>query len=436
MPRLGHAHVGPGDGLQYFSVTGRVLAAAVLGCLPLSAAPAVALPSPAPAALRTSDVPATLEAEPATPLEGAAEIEDAVELEEGRYEASARATGGSFERHYRYSMDDPAGVLRITALSSRHDAKVYVNVLSPDRLTCGSEDSGLAFEPMPSATVAVVQRVEDCAADGEVVIRLSGYAEGVTDYELWVVEEPEVTDQGWSVVGRTPRGKPDVPGDGVAVEGGEGPLAATVVGPGRWESTIRSGEVHWYAFPVRYGQSVNARVVVDTFDDGDFVTVSSDLFDPMLGSVTGGQLATGTSFQDAEIQLVSPPLSAARRGDGPDWSSLAGFHRIAVAVDEFDSDEVGYRVEIEVAGDPQDGPVHAGGDPWAYDVELGLVDAFPADGGRPGGASGGAEEPGATAGEPSRTTTRQVAGGVVGALGLAAVVAGVLLQVRRSRATA
>lgn len=420
-------------------LAGQVLAAALV-CLPVAAAvPAAGVP----AALRTQDAPSTLEVDAAVTVAGSTKAEKAPEIEQGRTHDSFVSRSDSFDRYYRYRMDDPAGNLRVSVHSKNTDARLYVSLGPVEGYgSCGSQSTSVAFEPMPSIRTTVVERAEECAESGEVVIRVNGYSKGPQDFELWVVDEPEVTDQGWSVVNGKPKGKPATGGEATEVEPGSGPDSLPVVGTGAWTATVGPGEVHWFAVPLAYGQGLKARFVVDEFpEDAGLTFVSADVLDPMLTSVTEATLGSGTGYAKETLELPVVPLSAARRSDGPDWASLPGYHRIALAVDEFDGPRVPYRLEIEVVGEPQQGPQHAEGDPWSYDAEMGAVPEGTVFGEEADAPSGGSEEPDAGSDETRADadaagegmTTRKVAGGALGLLGVGAMVAGVVLQTRRSR---
>ncbi|NPC95259.1 VWA domain-containing protein [Nocardioides sp. zg-DK7169] len=292
--------------------------------------------------------------------------------------------------------------------------------------------------------------VAGCEEPGDYVVtvtRARGASEEVP-FGLVVTEEPPVEEVGFTdpELSELAVAAPQVGGAAQKVEGGASFASAPELGAGSWSSTVVPGEVLLYKVPLEFGQAAQVSVefpaatgqVAEQF--GRFApNANLMLFNPLgaqLGYVDG---ATWLDFaEDSSLQAAVPVVSrvpseirSARFSGGADVTA-AGDYYISLSVQKRDyTVEIPFTLDVEVIGEPAEGPTYAGGATWS--VADGATDAVaePSPSASADDADGDGGGEGEASGESEGDTVNIVAVGA-GVLGVAALLAALLLWRRRS----
>lgn len=292
--------------------------------------------------------------------------------------------------------------------------------------------------------------VEGCDEPGDYVVTVTRARGGTEDvpFGLVVTEEPVVEEVGFAdpELGNLAAAAPRVSGPAQQVEGASSFAGAPEIGTGPWSSTVVPGEVLLYKVPLDFGQA--AQVSVEFPEASGEVAERFGMFPPnarlvlfnplgaQLGYVEGSEwldFADGSTLQ-AAIPAVSRGPSEIRSAEfngGADVTA-AGDYYVSVSVQKQDHTlEIPFTLNVEVLGEPAEGPTYAGGATWSVvdGASDAAVDPSPsagesAEGDDDGGAAASSEDGGPGA----------VIGVGAGVLGLAALVAALVLWRRRSAA--
>ena len=268
---------------------------------------------------------------------------------------------------------------------------------------------------------------EGCEEPGDYVVTITR-SRGATQevpVGLVVTEEPPIEETGSTdpELGALTAAAPQVSGEPRSVDGAASFAGAPEVGTGSWSSTVVPGEVLLYKVPLEFGQA--ARVAVEFPEAGGVLADRFGRFPPrarlallnprgaQLGYVDGSawlDTADGSTLQ-AAIPAVSREPSAIRSAEfnaGADVTT-AGDYYVAVSVQKKDyTEEIPFRLDVEVLGEPADGPTYAEG-ASGDEPEVGS-----------GEASGDGSDEAAAESEGDTVSIVAVVTGVLGALALLA----------------
>ncbi|MQW76336.1 VWA domain-containing protein [Nocardioides sp. dk4132] len=291
--------------------------------------------------------------------------------------------------------------------------------------------------------------VEGCEEPGDYVVtitRARGASEEVP-FGLVVTEEPPVEEVGFSdpELASLSATAPQVGGQPQRVEGASSFDGAPEVGTGSWSSTVVPGEVLIYKVPLEFGQaaqvSVNFPEATGQLSEqfGRFApSANLTLFNPLgaqLGYVDGSTWLgspDGVSLQAAVPAVSRAPseVRSAKFNGGADVT-VAGDYYVSLSVQKRDyTVEIPFTLDVEVIGEPADGPTYAGGATWNV-VDGATAATEDPSAGTSETESAEADGDGEAAAESEGDTVSIVAV-AAGVLGLAALVAALLLWRRRS----
>lgn len=292
---------------------------------------------------------------------------------------------------------------------------------------------------------------EECGKPGRYRITVSRRLadEKTVPFGLRVAEEPPLAgDRSSAADAEADVTAPEVQGEAKDVEGGASFANAAEIGAGRWSSNLVPGEALMYRLPLEFGQAARVRVhfpkgsAAMQEEAGRHGTLSHMVvYNPMQGQLSKPRDAelSGTAGGDEALNLltaipaVSPDLVEADGFNGVEDYSMAGDYYLAVSMRQDDhSVEIPFTIEVEVVGDPGQGPTYADGATWSVAEVVGANDQA-GNGGDESTASGG---DGTAAKETDDGPfAEKLAVGVIGGLLAIAVVVGALLVWRRRRAS-
>ncbi|WP_166139806.1 vWA domain-containing protein [Nocardioides ochotonae] len=391
-----------------------------------------------------------------TPIVGGAESSP-TPVEVGDYVDTLGASGDS--KSYVFTRETAGTTLRVAALSQGETGfldGLVAEVTGPaGRCDYASANRGALDlrEVMGVQLTAGAglgsSGVEGCEEPGDYVVtitRARGASEEVP-FGLVVTEEPPVEEVGFSdpELASLSAAAPQVGGEPQRVEGASSFDGASEVGTGSWSSTVVPGEVLIYKVPLEFGQAAQVSVdfpeatgqLAEQF--GRFApSANLTLFNPLgaqLGYVDGStwiDSPDGVSLQAAVPAVSRAPseVRSAKFNGGADVT-VAGDYYVSLSVQKKDyTVEIPFTLNVEVIGEPSDGPTYVGGATWN------VVD----------GATAGTQEPSASPSETesadgdgdggaaaeSEGDTVSIVAVAAGVLGLAALVAALLLWRRRS----
>ena len=296
--------------------------------------------------------------------------------------------------------------------------------------------------------------VEGCEEPGDYVVtitRARGGSEEVP-FGLVVTEEPPVEEVGFSdpELASLSAAAPQVDGQPQRVEGASSFDGAPEIGTGRWSSTVVPGEVLLYKVPLQFGQAAQVSVdfpeatgqLAEQF--GRFApSANLTLFNPLgaqLGYVDG---STWLGFPDGvSLQAAVPAVSrapsevrSAKFNGGADVT-VAGDYYVSLSVQKKDyTVEIPFTLDVEVIGEPADGPTYAGGATWNVTDGSTAGTEDPSAGGPEAESAEAAEAGGTGDGEAAAENegdTVSIVAVAAGVLGLAALAAALLMWRRRS----
>jgi len=294
-----------------------------------------------------------------------------------------------------------------------------------------------------------------CAQPGNYVITVerSSAADQTVPLGLRVSEEPPVSDPGFTdASGADVQAvAPSVSGPVQKVEGGVSFATASEIGPGRWSSTIVPGEALLYRIPVEFGQALRVGVtfprqkghVADLLASGPPPLAQTVIFNPMRAQLDFPDTYKAYGEPDAITLLnATAPVSRAsisgdRLGNGQSDASMAGDYFVMVSVRPEDYTPIlPFTLDVEVVGDPADGPTYADGSTWSVADGTSGGDVSES----PSATADASEEPdtsGASSADDDNdggSSAMPVLAGVVGVAGVGAILGALLLWRRRQAA--
>ena len=279
----------------------------------------------------------------------------------------------------------PGSTLRFSAIGQGRlgDEGLRIKVFDPDGREC---DTGSAIRQIDARDVLGVQAIAgvetDC--DGEGSFRVSVERRLGDDrkvsFGLRVAEEPPVEDPGFAADAEAEVVPPVVSGEPEPVVGGSSFANATPLTTGRFSSTVVPGEAQMYSFPLEFGQSAQVRVVYPPASGAlaevtgrfpPFTQITA--YNPMraLLEYPRGSDFSGSAGGDEERALTTATGQVSR--DAVDVGgfnsvadySMSGDYYVAISMGREDyTAEVPFVIELEIVGEPQDGPTYAGGATW------------------------------------------------------------------------
>lgn len=289
-------------------------------------------------------------------------------------------------RHYVVTRTTPGSTLRVSAITQggRDWESLHTAIYAPDGHQCDyTIDNRLGRDTRRVMGGQATARGEDddCGAPGDylVLVRRRVADEGTVPFGLRVREEPPVVDTGFVSDGEVDLVAPQVSGKPTRVPGGHSFANASGIGPGRWESTLVPGEAAMFALPLDYGQAARVRVrfpqitpaMERTIDAAGaaYTTGQVVLYNPMQASLDHPQDAEWSSrigFDEPTTFLTATPPVSREHDDSDADHSLAGTYYLAVSASETDHTvELPYTIDVEVVGEPAEGPTYADGATWS-----------------------------------------------------------------------
>lgn len=352
--------------------------------------------------------------------------------------------------HYVFTRTTTDTTLRVSAVTQgvQGDDGLGLEILAPDGSRCAI---GNTIRQIDTRRVVGVQATagpeSDCGEPGDYLVRVDRAlaTEGDAPFGLRVTEEPPITATGFTGDGEVEVTTPQVSGKPQEAPSGQSFADAGEIGPGRWSGTIVPGEAAMYRLPLGFGQE--ARIAV-TFPepgpaeqqaiDGEYTLGQIVLYNPMQGQLAhpddatfSGRVGTEAMTFVTATPAISRDLVDSGGVNGVEDYSTAGDYYLAVSAMRADhSVEMPFTVDVEVVGEPAEGPTYADGASWT--VAGGTVTA---EDPTPSPEPDSTGTPGVEAtpeGEDADGLLPTGAAVGVGLVGLAAVLGAVVLWRRRS----
>lgn len=420
----------------------RTRASALVGLL--LAATTTLAPSPALAEGTTTDTPTptgttgsivrgadgiVLEGRPVT----GGDATDSTPLQFG--DSTDTLAGDDAALNYQVTRTEENSTLRIAVVGASGSEGGDIAVEAHPNTTsasCPSSSASSYGDPGLLSTEIVLTPDGDCGGLEPYRIEVTGSApERGLPFVIRVTQEPGVAAYGPQGTTLTTMAQPPAAGDPRGtVKGGLRFSNAPVIERGRWTSELVPGETRLYRIPLRYGQSAQVGVAFDPLSE----TQTTDL---------------GTSYLNAQIQLLDPMLGAinepddavleAQIGEGPTFTGigsvnrgaaqvsssgstqLAGNYYLTVTADGVSGESVSlpFTIDLDVLGEPDAGPSWTGVDSWRVSEQVTPV------------AGGDPTEPGASDSAATGASGASVTAIASGSAGLVLIMVGVTLLMRQ-----
>ena len=288
-------------------------------------------------------------------------------------------------KSYEVERTTSGSTLRASAITQgqQGDEGLLLEIFDPEGDEC---DLGLAIRQIDVREIVGVQATasaeNECDAAGTYRItvgrRLADDAN--VKFGLRVAEEPPVADPGFTGAGSEPEvTEPQVSGRAETITGGSSFANAAEIGDGRWSSTIVPGEALLFRFPLEFGQAARISVTfpsasgaaADTI--GLFPPLSNvSVYNPMqavLSDPDAAAFSGSAGREDLTLLTATPAVSRDLVDDGgyngvEDYS-MSGDYYLAVSLMREDySIEFPFTIELEIVGEPADGPTYADDATW------------------------------------------------------------------------
>lgn len=349
--------------------------------------------------------------------------------------------GDELARNYQIKRTVVGSTLRVAVVteSGKDGGEIGVTGYSaadPD-VTCPSSGDSLSQPGLLSSEI-VLEPTGDCGALGSFRVELEGRGPiGGASLLLRFTEEPPLTSIG--TAGRSLSSLAEAPavrGEKRPVIGGTNPSTTPAIGPGRWSSALVPGETRLYRIPMAYGESLRVGVLfggLTTAQQNDLETSSVgatiSLLDPMLGRLDPPDGASTTTYS-GEATLFTGTGSVNRGIDqvvSSGSTDLAGNYYLVVSAAEVSGKSIELPITLDVAvlGERVAGPTYTGNEAWTVTAHVTPVTGEDLTGG----------ERQAVLGETSQKRV-SVVSIASGAAGLALIMGGVSLLLRRRRSPA
>ncbi|QCX26155.1 vWA domain-containing protein [Nocardioides jishulii] len=265
---------------------------------------------------------------------------------------------------------------------------------------------------------------------------------------LRVTEEPPVEDDGFvAPEGDVPIEKPAFGGTAQEVAGAASLEEAPELTSGLWSSDIVPGEALIYRFRLDYGQSarVGMRFAAGTTDHREAFGLAPPMAQMSLHSPLGANVdfPKGAEFlgyvgtrAPVEFRTATPQVSRTGAFDGGGFGgggdfTVAGDYYLMVAVGRNDTLELPFEIDLQIDGEPADGPTYVDGASWTITDGLDMGEAATSDNDTDAETETETDSP-AAAEQSSSVSLPVVLGGAAGLL-VVGVLVGVLLSRRRAR---
>ncbi|WP_435743789.1 vWA domain-containing protein [Nocardioides sp. SYSU DS0663] len=370
--------------------------------------------------------------------------------------------GAGESKSYVFTRETAGSTLRVAALSQGETGFIdglVAQLTGPEgRCDYASVSRFLDVRQVMGAQVTAgtglgAASSEACDEPGEyvVTVRRGRGAQEEVPIGLVVTEEPPVEDPGPTPpADDTVVTAPRVSGRAQPVEGVASFAHAPEIGTGRWSSTVVPGESLLYKVPLAFGQGLRVSVefpeasgeLAERF--GRFPPRAHlGLFNPLgaqLGYVDGSTWLD--SPDDATLQTALPAVSRApsevrdSQFNGGADVTAAGDYYVSVSANRQDyTVEIPFTLNVEVVGEPAEGPTYADGVAWSVaDGVTGGTVASPDPTAAPSesGSTDGGDADAAPAAGQADSGTGDMIGVLAGVLGLGALLTALLMWRRRS----
>lgn len=367
-------------------------------------------------------------------------------------------------KSYLFERTTAGTTLRVAAITqgaSANAESLTTSIYAPDGSRC---DYSIAYRGLDVRDIigsgATAWAENECDQPGQyrIEVNRSQATKGAAAVGLRVTEEPPVVDAGVDAGGPAEATPPTVSGGAQDVVGGAAFDNAPELTTGKWSSTIVPGEAQLFAVPLEFGQSARISVrfprlsgaLADVY--GLNVPLAQvGLYNPMHAALeppTGGQ-QTGKADDNDLVTAIAPVSRAGATApsypSGGGDTTVSGDYYLGVSARAGEAKaELPYTIEVEIVGDPAEGPTYADDATWT--VADGLTDdgddetATEDPSGSPTATdSGGDQDSESDDGDAADADGSEGSGTaiavVLGAVGLAALAAALLLWRRRAAAT-
>lgn len=288
-------------------------------------------------------------------------------------------------KSYAVERTTSGSTLRVSAITQgqRGDDGLLVEIFGPEGDACATS---IAIRQIDAREIVGVQATasadNECEAAGTYRITVGRRLadNGTVKFGLRVAEEPPVADPGFVGAGSEPEvTKPQVSGRAQTITGGSSFANAAAIGAGRWSSTIVPGEALLFRIPLDFGQaariSVNFSSAAGAASDtiGLFPPLAEiSVYNPMQGVLSDprdADLSGQAGGDDLTLLTATPAVSRDLIEDdgfnGVADYSMSGDYYVAVSLMHEDySIEFPFKIEVEVVGEPADGPTYADDATW------------------------------------------------------------------------
>ena len=359
-----------------------------------------------------------------TPIEGGPE-DDPTPVSVGDWTDELGPVRSATEsKSYFVEKSAVGSTLRVSAHAQGEttDDGVEVEILDDDGARC---NIGKAFRQVGARSIVAAQAAASdsvgCDEPGRYRIKVSRVfgSDSTLPFALRVTEEPPVLDPGAPPLAEPELVAPRVSGQPHQVDGGTSFAYASPIDPGRWHSNLVPGESLLYRFSLDFGQEAR-------------VSVRYPRATPAMRDVIGSEQLTSELhvLNPMQAQLPSPDTGFRLSGqvgsvNGIEDYSMAGDYYLAVSLEREEYTlEFPITIDLEIVGEPADGPTYAEGVTWsvADGATAEPTESDTSDEDSPAARDGGSD------GQSARWTT---AAAVAGLLVIGAGVGALLLWRRR-----